>query len=140
MALKKRQSTTEKVTSAFNSLSLTSHSPRPRRSTRVTSARRRRHEHRVEKQRRDKRLRMSQEIQRKLDEIETRLDELEREGVELEKTICSMDSSGSGEPMLATVATAYPNANTKEKLEQELYNLIHEKNLLTRVENELNIQ
>jgi hypothetical protein len=110
----------------------------------VNSARRRRHEHRIEKQQRDKRLRMSQEIQRKLDEIETRLDELEKEGVELEKTICSLDGSfnSPGSPIEgATASVASPaSPNTKEKLEQELYNLIHEKNLLTRIENELNIQ
>lgn len=116
---------------------MNSHSPRPRRSTRVSSARRRRHEHRVEKLRRDKRLRMSQEIQRKLDEIQTRLEELERDGVELEKTICSMESGGATTPVEVPGSTL---TTTKEKLEQELYNLIHEKNLLTRVENELNIQ
>lgn len=85
-------------------------------------------ERRLEKQRKDKRLRMSQEIQRKLDEIETRLDELQKEGVELEKMICAIDSND------------LTQHDRKDRLEQELYNLIHEKNLLTRVENELNIQ
>ena len=81
---------------------------------------------RVDKERRDKRLRMSQELQRKLDEVETKLIELEHEGVALEKIICSMDNN--------------ENPERKEKLEQDLYNLIHQKNLFTRVENELNIQ
>lgn len=147
----------ENMSRAFNSLSLTSHSPRPTR--RNGPARRHRHRHRphgidddeeedeedeivLEKQRRDKRLRMSQEIQRKLDEIQTRLDELERDGVELEKTICSLDASSlsvsHGSDAGAT--TTRDTLATKEKLEQELYNLIHEKNLLTRIENELNIQ
>lgn len=128
----------QKISSAFNSLNLNSHSPRPSRRVVSTAQRRSRHENRLERQeklRRDKRLRMSQEIQRKLDEIETRLDELEKEGVELEKTICSMESTPS-----TPVLEASNSTTTKEKLEQELYNLIHEKNLLTRVENELTIQ
>ena len=71
---------------------------------------------------------MSQEIQRKLDEIETKSAELEHAGVELERHICSIDSNDSSK------------SETKQKLEQELYNIIHQRNLLTRFENELNIQ
>ena len=115
---------------SFNALNVTN-SPRLSKNSRMmklNSKRQQNEERKLEKQRQDKRLRMSQEIQRKLDEIETKLFELEREGVELEKTIVSMDSSDAAQ------------LETKEKLEQELYNLIHEKNLLTRVENELNIQ
>ncbi len=79
----------------------------------------------LEKNQRDRRLRMSQEIQRKLDEVENKIAELEFEGVNLEKSICLLDISES---------------DAKEKMEQELYNLIHLKNLLTRVENDLTIQ
>ncbi len=79
----------------------------------------------VEKLQRDKRLRMSQEIQRKLDEVENKIAELEFEGVNLEKSICLLNAD---------------EGDTKEKMEQELYNLIHLKNLLTRVENDLTIQ
>ncbi len=80
---------------------------------------------RLEKQQREKRLRMSQEIQRKLDEVENKITELEFEGVNLEKSVCLMDADDS---------------DARDKMEQELYNLIHLKNLLTRVENDLTIQ
>jgi hypothetical protein len=112
---------------ASNSFAFTvTHSPRLGRNSR-TVKRQQNEEKRLErldKEKRDKRLRMSQEIQRKLDEVETKLSELEHDGVELEKVICSMDGEN----------------REKEKLEIKLYNLIHQKNLFQRVENELNIQ
>ena len=85
-------------------------------------------EKRLERQRQNKRLRMSQEIQRKLDEIETKSSELEQAGVDLERIICSIDSNDCSK------------SENKQKLEQELYNIIHQRNLLTRFEHELNIQ
>ena len=102
------------------------HSPRLGRNSRTVKRQQNEEKRleRLEKEKRDKRLRMSQEIQRKLDEVETKLSELEHDGVELEKVICSMDGEN----------------REKEKLEIKLYNLIHQKNLFQRVENELNIQ
>lgn len=79
----------------------------------------------MERQRKEKRLRMSQGILRELDVVLNSITELENDGVKIEQKICSMDDSQSEE---------------KEKYEQCLYNLIHKKNLLTRVEDELNIQ
>jgi hypothetical protein len=81
-------------------------------------------EKRLERQRQEKRFRMSIEINRKVSELDTRRLVLECEGVTLEKLICSLDD----------------DSEEKEKLEQKLYSLIHQKNLLTRVEDELNIQ
>ena len=115
---------------SFNALNVTN-SPRLSRNTRTAKLNQKKQENeekRVEKQRLEKRLRMSQEIQRKLDEIETKSAELEHAGVELERHICSIDSNDSSK------------SETKQKLEQELYNIIHQRNLLTRFENELNIQ
>jgi hypothetical protein len=71
-------------------------------------------EKRLERQRQEKRFRISIEINRKVSELDTRRLELEREGVTLEKRICSLDD----------------DSEEKEKLEQKLYSLIHQKNLL----------
>jgi hypothetical protein len=85
-------------------------------------------EKRVEKQRRDQRLRTSQDLQRKLDEIGQRKLELEREGNVLEMRISSVEvKKGKG-------------GEQKVKLEQELYGVIHQRNLLARCENKLSIQ
>jgi len=110
---------------SFNALNVTN-SPRLSRNTRTAKLNQKKQENeekRLEKQRQNKRLRMSQEIQRKIDEIETKAAELEQAGDDLERIICSTESIES-----------------KQKLEQELYNIIHQRNLLTRFENELNIQ
>jgi hypothetical protein len=127
----------------FNAMNVTN-SPRLSKNSRtvkLNTKRAQNEEKRLEKMRQDKRLRMSQEIQRKMDEIEAKLYELEQDGVELEKTICFMDET--------TLTMSSPNTSPKtksetvskkEKLEQELYNLIRQKNILNRVENELNIQ
>ena len=118
----------EQEVSSTNSFAFTvTHSPRLGRNTRTFKRQQNEEKRleRLEKERRDKRLRMSQEIQRKLDEVETKLSELEHEGVELEKEICNMDST---------------NEDERERKELTLYNLIHQKNLFQRVENELNIQ
>lgn len=80
-------------------------------------------EKRIEKQRRDQRLRTSQDLQRKLDEISQRKLELEKDGNHLEIKISGMDVK-----------------KEKVKLEQELYSVIHQRNLLARCENKLNIQ
>lgn len=120
----------ESLDDSFNTLNV-SNSPRLSKNSRMAKLnlkRQQNEEKKLEKQKQDKRLRMSQEIQRKQDEIDTKLDELDRSGVELEKTISSIDKNDCEQ------------LKRKEKLEQQLYTLIHEKNLLTRVENELNIQ
>ena len=121
----------DRLESSFNALNLR-HSPclsRNSRTVKLNTKRTQYEEKRLEKQKRDKRLRVSQEIQRNLDEIENKLDELEHDGVQLEKMISEI-----GEPRDSVAM------ERKEKLEQELYRLIHEKNLLTRAENDLNIK
>ena len=114
---------------SFNALNITN-SPRLTKNSRMAKLnlkRQQNEEKRLEKQRHDKRLRMSQEIQRKLNEIHAKTNELEREGNHLEILIGNDTSSPRG-------------LERKLKLEQELYNIIHQRNLLTRCENELNIQ
>jgi hypothetical protein len=115
------------ITNSFNALNVTN-SPRLARNSRMAklnSKRQLNEEKRLDKQRQEKRLRMSQDIQRKLDEIETKLTELNQDGMHLEKIIGQVADN---------------RFETKEKLERELYNIINEKNILTRIENELNIQ
>jgi hypothetical protein len=86
-------------------------------------------ERNLERQSRTKRLRVAQEIQRNLAEIENKMEELTRDGASLERAI-----SRFGE-------AKYPEQiHHKERMEQELYRLIHEKNLLTRAENDLHIK
>lgn len=111
---------------SFNALNV-ANSPRLSRNSRrakLNYKRQQNEEKRIEKQRRDQRLRTSQELARKLDEIGARTLELEKEGNQLEVLISIYDNKKA----------------KKEKLEQELYNVIHQRNLLTRCENKLNIQ
>merc|ERR1712071_553965 len=70
-----------------------------------------------------KRLRMSQAIQRQLEEIEVKQKELEDQGVTLEKALRGEDSSLHG--------------RDESTLMQEWFQLVHEKNALSRYEQEL---
>lgn len=111
---------------SFNALNV-ANSPRLSRNSRrakLNYKRQQNEEKRIEKQRRDQRLRTSQELARKLDEIGAKTLELEKEGNKLEVLISIYDNKKA----------------KKDKLEQELYNVIHQRNLLTRCENKLNIQ
>lgn len=114
---------------AFNALNVTN-SPRLSRNSRrakLNFKRQQNEEKRIEKQRKDQRSRTSQDLQRKLDEINIRSQELEREGQQLELMINGCDKKNK-------------TGEQKMKLEQELYNVIHQRNLLARCENKLNIQ
>lgn len=62
-----------------------------------------------------------------MDEIAQRFVELERDGNHLEEVIGRFDKKSK-------------NDGRRIKLEQELFNIIHQKNVLTRCENKLNIQ
>merc|ERR1712071_120453 len=70
-----------------------------------------------------KRLRMAQAIQRQLEEIEVKQKELEDQGVTLEKALRGEDSSLHG--------------RDESTLMQEWFQLVHEKNALSRYEQEL---
>lgn len=114
---------------SFNALNL-ANSPRLSRNSRrakLNLKRQQNEEKRIEKQRKDQRLRTKQELQRKLDEIAQRFVELERDGNHLEEVIGRFDKKSK-------------NDGRRIKLEQELFNIIHQKNVLTRCENKLNIQ
>lgn len=114
---------------SFNALNI-AHSPRLSQNSRrakLNHKRQQNEEKRVEKQRKDQRLRTTQDLQRKLDELHTRSIELEQEGNRLEVIISNCD-------------VKHKNSEKKIKLEQELYNIIHQRNLLARCDSKLNIQ
>ncbi|XP_071113643.1 LOW QUALITY PROTEIN: F-actin-monooxygenase MICAL3-like [Haliotis cracherodii] len=77
------------------------------------------------KQAEQKRLRMAQEIQRKLEEVDVKQRELEQRGIIVEKAL-----RGEG-----------PDADKEEAgLMQEWFNLVHDKNSLVRYESELMVR
>ncbi|XP_067675060.1 F-actin-monooxygenase MICAL3-like isoform X3 [Haliotis asinina] len=78
-----------------------------------------------QKQAEQKRLRMAQEIQRKLEEVDVKQRELEQRGIIVEKAL-----RGEG-----------PDADKDEAgLMQEWFNLVHDKNSLVRYESELMVR
>ncbi|CAF0965283.1 unnamed protein product [Brachionus calyciflorus] len=85
-------------------------------------------ERKLEKQKQDKRLRMSQELQRKHDELTQKIDEFTITGANLENRINNLDKKSFGYELV------------KKSLESKLYDVRHKKNVLIRIENELVIQ
>ncbi|XP_046461046.1 F-actin-monooxygenase MICAL3-like isoform X11 [Daphnia pulex] len=73
-----------------------------------------------------KRLRMAQSIQRQLEEIEVKQKELEDQGVRLERTLRGEEGGVSG--------------RDESALMQEWFQLVHEKNALSRYEQELMVR
>ncbi len=113
----------------FNSLNV-ANSPRLSRNAqraKLNIKRQQNEEKRIDKQRREQRLRTSQDLLIKLNEIGRRKLELEKDGNHLEVKISGLNSMIKSD-------------ENKVKLEQELYGVIHQKNLLARCENKLNIQ
>lgn len=114
------------IVEAFNALNI-NNSPKLKRSV-FSRKRVINEEKKMVKQNQDRRLRISQELQRKLDELRNKKDELSKSVAELEKRVSDLDKS----------SLCYESV--KKTLECRIYNLIHCKNMLSRIENELIIQ
>ena len=114
------------IIESFNALNV-NNSPKLKRSV-INRKRFINEEKKMVKQNQDRRLRMSQELQRKLDELRNKKDEFSKSVGELEKRVSDLEKS----------SMCYESV--KKTLECRIYNLIHCKNMLSRIENELIIQ
>lgn len=78
-----------------------------------------------QKQQEQKRLRQAQEIQRKIQEVDVKQRELEERGVLVEMALRGEGSEAD---------------KSETELMQEWFNLVHEKNVLVRLESELMVR